>query len=199
MNNKPQRELTPAGETKWAHLHTPKAAFTDEKGNTKGDPKYQLDVYFSREDAAWSAWATKVMAKMKAMPDQIDKRSGDVLKKQNPIKRELDEADQPTGRFYVTFKTSDKFKPGVFDKYGAVLPESVLVGNGSKVRVSYLENTYDAFGGGINFYLNAVQVLELVEFKSQTAEAYGFDVAVADFPADKPSSGFDDMPDDVPW
>jgi len=179
MANKPQRELTPVGEAKWAHLQTPKVAFTDERGHTKGDPKYQVDVYFAKDDPAWSTWATKVMAKMRGLPDQIDKRSGESMKKQTPIKRELDEAEQQTGRFYVTFKTSDRFKPGVFDKYGAVLPENVLIGNGSKVRVSYLENVYEAFGGGINFYLNAVQVLELVEFQSQTAESYGFDVVSA--------------------
>lgn len=171
-----KRQVTPTGEAKWAHLHTPKAAFMDEQGHAKGDPKFQIDVYFSKDDPAWAVWATDLMSKVKAIPDQVDKRSGEVLKKQSPIKRELDEADQPTGRFYVTFKTSDKFKPGVFDRYGNPLAADVLVGNGSKVCVSYSPNTYLAFGGGINFYLNAVQVIELVEYKNQSAEAYGFAV-----------------------
>ena len=52
----------------------------------------------------------------------------------------------------------------------------LLIGNGSKVRVAYTENVYEPFGGGINLYLNAVQVIELVEYQNKSAQAYGFDV-----------------------
>ena len=174
---KPQKQLTPVGEAKWAHVHTPKAAFTDKIGHTKGEPKYAIEVYFGADDPAWKTWAAQVMAKLRELPDHIDKKTGETLKKQTPIKRELDQDDKPTGRFYVTFKTGEKFKPGVFDAFGN--PTNSLIGNGSKVRVNYSGNVYDAFGGGINFYLNAVQVVELVEYQSQTAAGYGFDVAEA--------------------
>ena len=43
-----------------------------------------------------------------------------------------------------------------------------------------MENEYEAFGGGINLYLNAVQVMELVESGTYTAESYGFDVVPDD-------------------
>jgi len=157
------KEVTPIGYASWAHIHSPKKPFTDKNGQTKGDPKFCIDVVFSKDDAGWNEWANDIMAKMKALPEQVDKKTGDPIKKQNPIKRELDADDNPTGRFYVSFKTSDKFKPGVFDKYGEAIPDTVMIGNGSKVRVNYSGNIYDAFGGGINFYLNAVQVIELVE------------------------------------
>lgn len=194
MTEKAKRELTPVGEAKWAHLHTPKAPFTDESGRPKGDPKYQIDVCFSKDDPAWATWASDVMAKLKELPVQVDKKTGEEMKKQTPIKRELDADDNPTGRFYVTFKTSDKFKPGVFDRHGKVIPEDVLIGNGSKVRVAYLGNVYSAFGGGVNFYLNAVQVLDLVEYQSQSAAGYGFDVD--ETPSAQPSSNdaFADVP-----
>jgi hypothetical protein len=169
MSEKKERKVTPIGEAKWAHLHTPKAPF-----DAKGAPKFQIDVIFEGVEE-WAKWSKDIMDKIRALPDQLDK-DGDKIKKQSPIKREMDENDQPTGRFYVTFKTSDKFKPGVFDKFGHPIPETVLIGNGSKVRVSYIENIYPKFGGGINFYLNAVQVIELVEYKAQNAAAYGFDV-----------------------
>lgn len=182
---KKERFTTPPGEAKWAHVQIPKAPFTDERGLVKGEPKYQIDVVFNADDPAWKAWAGKVMAQIKALPDQIDKKTKRAIPKQIPIKKEFDEDDKETGRWYVTFKTSAKFKPGVFDKHGAIIPETVMVGNGSTVRVNYCENVYEAFGGGVNFYLNAVQVLQLVEFKPQTAAAYGFDVenpAETDFP-----------------
>lgn len=169
------RKITPVGEAKWAHLHTPKAPFL-ENGRPKGEPKYQVDIIFDPKEAVWDKWSADLLEAIRQMPDQIDKKTGETIRKQSPIKRELDQNDQPTGRFYVTVKTSDKFKPGVFDKHGTPLNETTLVGNGSKIRVAYIENAYTAFGGGINLYLNAVQVLELVEYSSQSATSYGFDI-----------------------
>lgn len=176
MSEKKERKITPVGEAKWAHVHTPKAAFVDEHGQTKGQPKYQIDVYFDSGDPEWEIWAKDIMDKIRAMPDHVDKGTGEKKPKQIPIKNELDENDKKTGRYYVTFKTSDKFKPGVFDLYGHIIPETTLIGNGSRVRVSYTENQYHTFGGGINFYFNAVQVLDLVEYQPQDATAYGFPV-----------------------
>jgi hypothetical protein len=191
MTEKKIRKTTPLGEAKWAHVHTPQAAFVDKSGNAKGAPKFQIDLVFSKDDPQWATWASSVMDMLRALPEQIDKKSGEAIKKQSPIKRELNEADEPTGRFVVTFKTSAKFKPGVFDRYGDPIPENVMIGNGSIVRVSYIENAYSAFGGGINFYLNAIQVADLVEYKAQNAAAYGF--PVEDAPAKKELDPWDDQ------
>ncbi len=173
---KKERLTTPIGEAKWAHIQQPKAAFTDERGVTKGEPKYQIDVIFSPDDPQWKEWSAKVMAQVRSLPQQKDKKTDQIVPKQIPIKKELNEDNLPTGRYYCTFKTGAAFKPGVFDKFGQIIPETKLIGNGSKVRVNYTENVFDGFGGGVNFYLNAVQVVELVEYKSQTAEGYGFEV-----------------------
>jgi hypothetical protein len=199
MAEKKARLLTPVGFAKWAYVHTPKAAFTEKDGKPKGDPKYMIDVCFAPDDPAWKAWASSLTASIKALPVQTDKHTGDPIKKQMPLKRELDIDDQPTGRYYVTFKTGDRFKPGVFDKFGVPIPDTVLIGNESKVRVSYTPSEYSAFGGGIALYLNAVQVLELVEYKSQNAAAYGFDVEP--LPTESQDSGnpFDNMDDDIPY
>lgn len=171
-----ERLITPVGEAKWAHVHTPKKPYME-----KGEPKYQIDVVFEATDPAWQAWGADVMAKLKALPTQKDK-DGKPMAKQMPIKKEVGEDDKPTGRFFVTFKTGSKFKPGLFDRFGKEIPENVLIGNGSKVKVNYSPDTFDAFGGGLVFYLNAVQVLELVEYKPSTADAYGF---TSDTPADE--------------
>lgn len=175
---KPARLITPIGEAKWAHIHTPKTPF-----DGKGNPKYQIDVVFEVTDESWKKWAKDLSDKVRALPEQIDKKTGETYKKQQPIKRELDANDEPTGRYYATFKTSDKFKPGIFDKCGKPIPPEILIGNGSRVRVAYTENIYEAFGGGINLYLNAVQVVELIEYQHKSAEAYGFKVEAENFDA----------------
>lgn len=172
MSEKKARLVTPIGEAKWAHVQQPKAGF-----DNKGTPKYMIDVVFNKDSPEWAAWAKGVMERFKALPEQIDKKTREKIQKKSPIKHELDENDQPTGRFYVTFKTNDKFKPGVFDSFGK--PIEKLVGNGSLVRVNYCENIFDGFGGGINFYLNAVQVVALVEYGAPNAEAFGFPVEAA--------------------
>ena len=187
------RFITPVGEAKWAHLHKPRPGFTDDKGRSKGDPKYMIDVVFDPAvETEWAAWAKKLGADIKALPIQTDKKTGQPMAKQSPLKRELDANDQPTGRWYVTFKTSDKFKPGVFDEHGRPVAETVLVGNGSRVRVNYTPDTYEAFGGGITLYLNAVQVVKLVEYQARDASAYGFPVEAPLPPTD------DDFPDAPP-
>jgi hypothetical protein len=162
--NKPQRMVTPVGEAKWPHLNKPKPPFEG-----RGPAKYQVDVVFDpRTSPEWKAWATEFKARFNALA----KKSPDNF----PIKKELDENDQETGRFYFTAKTGEQFKPFVCDRYGKPIPEDVNVGNGSQVRLSYIENVYEGFGGGINLYLNAVQVIELVAYQGKNAAAYGFEV-----------------------
>lgn len=175
MSEKKQRFVTPVGEAKWAWLTKPKV-YKDETGREQGTPKYQIEVYFEATNPEWVDWCKKLRAAIEAVPATIDRATGKPMPKQMPIKWELDENDQKTNRLFVAFKTSDKFKPGIFDKYGKAVADGVLIGNGSKVRVNYSPNEYTAFGGGVNLYLNAVQVLELVEYKSQSAEAFGFNV-----------------------
>lgn len=176
MAEKKQRFTTPVGEAKWAWLTTPKAPF---KGDATKGAKYMIDVIFDVNDPKWKEWASGLKAAINALPVQVDKATGTAKAKQMPIKRELDENDQPTGRFYVTFKTGEQFRPQVFDRYGQPLAENALVGNGSKVRISYVTGEYKEFGGGIALYLNAVQVVELVEYKSHDARSYGFEVETA--------------------
>lgn len=202
MAEKNKRLLTPVGFAKWAHLHTPKAPFADKDGRQKGDPKFMIDLCFTVDDPEWKKWASELSAEIKALPEQIDKRTGVVTPKQMPIKRELDIDDKPTGRYYVTFKTGEKFKPPVFDKFGIAIPETILIGNESRVRVAYSPAPYDAFGGGIALYLNAVQVIELVEYRASTADAYGFEVQALpaeNMDADQLGNPFNDFTDDISW
>lgn len=195
MKEKRERFNTPVGEARWAHLQKPKAAYVDEKGKSKGEPKYMIDVVFTpAEEPEWKEWARKLVAEVKALPTQKDKTSNTAIPKQSNLKPEVDAEDQPTGRWYVTFKTSDKFKPAVFDRVGQLLPDGTLVGNGSRVRVNYTPQSYEAFGGGVTLYLNAVQVVELVEYKAQRASAYGFEEQAPSNGTPSGESEDDDLP-----
>ena len=183
MAEKKKRLLTPPGYAKWAHIQTPKAPF-----DGKGEPKFQIDICFSPDHPEWKIWALALKKEIEDLPPQLNKHSGEILPKQMPIKRELGNDEKPTGRFYVTFKTGAQFKPGIFDKFGKPIPDGILIGNESLVRVNYTPSPYEGFGGGIALYLNAVQVLDLIEYKSQNAAAYGFEVE------EMPKEVTDDLP-----
>ena len=73
----------------------------------------------------------------------------------------------------IKFKSS--YAPKMFDTNNNEIEvgESKL-GRGSKVKVSCVPNVYDAFGGGVNLYLNAVQILELVPYGG-SAKDFGFE------------------------
>ena len=182
MAEKKQRYLTPDGFAKYARLNKPQPPFG---GDPNKGAKYKIDVCFDPKDPKWAAWGSELRAIAKSLgTDKI------------PIKKEVDESDQPTGRLYVRFQTGEQYKPGVFDKYGQPLPEGILVGNDSKVKVAYTVNHYDGFGGGVNLYLSAVQVLDLIEYKGRSAEGYGFTVESAPAGAKPPAA---QQEDDLPF
>lgn len=178
MAEKKKKLLTPVGFAKWAHVQEPKENHFDPKK----DPQYMIDVCFKPDDPEWRVWAGDLKRAVEATQG-----------KNMPIKREVDSEDNPTGRFFVTFKTGAKFKPHVYDKYGNLM--DVMIGNESKVRIAYVTSDYLGFGGGVALYLNAVQVIDLVEFKPQSASAFGFTVEAAPAAmAGGPPQAEDDLP-----
>ncbi len=169
---KPKLKLqTPPGFAKWAHVHEPKPPF---KGEDK-EPRYEIEVHFDPEDPAWKKWCTEVTAHWRSLPD-IKNNQGENVKRHAPIKKEMTPDGIPTGRLYVTFRTGAQFAPGVFDQYARRMPKTVKIGNGSKVIVNYTPAEFGnkGVGVGLSFYLNGVQVLELVEFEPQSADSLGF-------------------------
>lgn len=170
MAEKKQQFTTPVGEARWAHLVKPRAY--QENGRDAGTPKFSIEVYFKADDPAWKEFC----AKLKALAGNV----------KLPFKREIDDdTGQPTGMVFASYRTGEKFRPHMFDKYGKKMEENILLGNGSKVRVNFSPNEYKGFGGGLNFYLNAVQVIDLIEYQSKDAKGYGFDVEPEPVGADK--------------
>ena len=64
----------------------------------------------------------------------------------------------------VTFKTASTYQPSIADIKGNDAPANIKVGGGSTVKTKVTFETYSGEKIGITAYLNAVQVLKLVEF-----------------------------------
>ena len=124
-----------SGEAYWAHVITP---------NTKFNP-----------DGEWSIEVCNLTAKNKKVAE------GDGL----TIKNKGDERGD-----FVTLKQYARSKDGTFrpmsvkDSERNEFPSNKRVGNGSKVNVSYFPKEYTVYGGGVKGYLNAVQVVDLIEY-----------------------------------
>jgi hypothetical protein len=121
----------------WAWLDKPQPPFEGS-----GDAKFKLTIGLDPENDKVKEWAASIRAltTFKGMPWKLDDESG---------------------KLHVTFKTLRQ--PRGYDSKGTPLPEGVWPGKGSVVRVAYVPNEYPGFGGGINLYLQAVQVIEMVE------------------------------------
>lgn len=152
------KKVLPAGIAVWPKLDQVDV-FTPKKGAPKR--RYTINVKFEDEDhRKVDAWLKKIAAdagvSTENMPWKTDKKNKDIT---------------------LFAFSGEKYKPPVFDAKNNKLPETVIVGGGSKVRISVTVNPFDGFGGGVSLYLNAVQVLELKQSeygKSDFEEAEGF-------------------------
>ena len=72
--------------------------------------------------------------------------------------------DEDNGKIKFRAKSGAEYPPKLFDSKGKRLdPKTTSIWGGSMGRMKARINVYDAFGGGVNLRLNAVQVTELVE------------------------------------
>lgn len=89
----------------------------------------------------------------------------------------------------VVFSFKSKQKPRLFDSQGKPITDEVAVGGGSQIKVAGSLGPYNKGANmGVALYLNAVQIISLVEFSSSPfgAEEGGFVAAAQDdsFPAE---------------
>jgi hypothetical protein len=88
-----------------------------------------------------------------------------------PFKPELDKDndDEPTGRIVFGAWQYGKSKDGAtrkmvhVDSRGKVLPSGFRLTSGSEVIIAVRPNAYKELGGGVNLYLDGVQVVKYVE------------------------------------
>lgn len=137
--------VSPVGIAVWPSLHEPDSRFGDK-------PAYKVKLAF---DPA-------TMAEVKAQLMATAAAAGFPINAKLPIA-----PDKEHGEVLVAKST---YKPAQFDAKNQ--PINVNIGGGSKLRISGALNYYKAFGGGINIYLNSVQVLELQEGRDRGASPF---------------------------
>lgn len=161
----------------------------------------EVDVYKPKKGPEVRKYRTNAKAapgheaKFKAMYDMIVKYASDHLpdvdEPQLPFKPEKDKDKKETGVLLLSATSGEKYRPPVFDAKNRKVPEDVKIGGGSRIRLDLALNTYeDKNGGGVNLYINGVQLLDLVEKgvgKSNFDEADGYEF---DGETSAPKSGF---------
>lgn len=132
----------------------------------KGEPKVRYVTDFKLEPA-------DLKKLQKYLADLAKKYLPDVDKPKLPFKK-----DKKSGDILLTASSGVKFRPPMFDAKNQKLPPNVIIGGGTKAKLDLNVNFYEmsAENSGINLYIRAGQILELVEggFKSNFEEADGF-------------------------
>jgi len=210
MSKKREVFITPKAEAVWAFLDKPSDKFNPDGVYTVSlafeaeDPDFKklVKVLRERRDESFEKWARDNPKQAKAA-------------KPAPIsKKETDAEEAETGRRLLTFKMISKGKsrrtgneysmtPDIFDAKGEKMEHIPPVGGGSVLKVAF-----EVFGAYVassrQFYLSlqlrAVQIIELVEAGSHSAEYYGFEEEEGGYVANAgaprfPSDGDDDDDD----
>lgn len=142
--------VSPKGSAVWPWLSVPDTRF-DSEGKYKTDllvPKEQAQAIMAEAKKIYTEeFGDKALSKAK-WPFEIDEESGG-----------------------VRFRAKSSKKPVLYDAAGSVIKEDLNVGNGSEIKISGVMSTYNAGGAtGVTMYLNAVQIISLVEFGGNAFE-----------------------------
>jgi hypothetical protein len=70
----------------------------------------------------------------------------------------------------LTLEATSDDRPPVFDAKNRGVPEKVIIGGGSTIKLDVTVNPYTSFGGGINLYINYVQLLDLKQREANRFE-----------------------------
>lgn len=174
---------TPAGTAKYPRLNTPSTKFNPEG-------VYEIQVVLDESEKSVSEFRAK-LEKLEADAHAAGKKElkpGKKLKLADSVIKPVldDEGNEVDGKFEVKAKMKASgirkkdnspwtMKPAIFDAKGK--PAALKVGGGSTVKVALEASPYNSptLGCGISLRLQAVQVIDLVEFSGgQDAGAYGF-------------------------
>lgn len=203
MAKKKYEKITsPIGRANYPYLNTPDTKFKEEG-------EYKVDLILDKVEDAQFLGALKARAEKAFEAAKVD------LKKKNkhgqvknlqpyvPYEELYDNEGNTTGEVKVKLKTkalikrsdgsSFELKPDLFDSAGKPLDrEEVIIYSGSKIRANFTPAPFYSAAinkAGISLRLNAVQVIELSEGNSASADNYGFGVVDDGFTADEADFG----------
>jgi hypothetical protein len=159
------RIILPPGIAVWPKLHRVDVYQpTDRKGRPNGAEKrrFVTGVRYNEEDHR------KVDHLLKQCLKDFDLKDGKL-----PWKKH-----KKTGGFTLEATSDDR--PPVFDAKNRGVPAKVIIGCGSTIKLDVTVSPYTGFGGGINLYINSVQLLELKQraanrFEETEGFTYGGD------------------------
>lgn len=164
-------EVIVSGIAAWAHITKPSGdrIVKDSRGrDLKFESQYKIDLILTPEEA-----------------NRLNKEGYNIKK----VTKEIPGIENSIGLPFLHIKAGELFpdgnvapKPVCVDS--STNPYTGLIGNGSKVNISFTPIPYDAFGGGISCRLKGAQVVELVEHKEEGGGGSGF-TTVPGFVAEK--------------
>lgn len=114
--------------------------------------------------------------------------------------------DKKTGKLSLQATSGEDYPPPFVDAKGNEIPRNkVKVGGGTIAKVGVTVNPYTGFGGGINLYINFIQILDLKvakKFQVEAEEGFVYDGSNDD--ADDADAGAPEAPsstedDDIPF
>ena len=133
-----------------------------DKWGNKGK-EWKIAVRLDPNEPEHKAFLSKVKAMLAECLERVGAKATN-----KPWRLVLDKDKQPTGQYLITFKTG--YAPHVFDAHNnnKVIEEDNDMGNGSVVRVRYMPSWYTGtVGTGVTFYLQDVQLLDLVVYRQE--------------------------------
>lgn len=116
--------------------------------------------------------------------------------------------DKKTGKLSLQATSGEDYPPPFLDAKGNEIPRSkVKIGGGTIAKVGVTVNPYTGFGGGINLYINFIQILDLKvakRFQVEQEEGFVYDGSSTEDDADEDvgapqSPASSDMDDDIPF
>lgn len=178
QTKKRTRYTTPVGTAKWPHITKPDYKFKDAG-------EYHTKLCIGKED--FEENLKGVIDEI--YNDAIKRAKADNAKNKKKPPKVLDTPyylDEETNEYEVSFKSKyswvDKVTKEVktrdvpiFNSAGAIIKNRDLkVGNGTTMRVSFvIDPFHTALGVGVSLKLEAVKILNLVEYGAN-ADSYGF-------------------------
>lgn len=150
--------VSPQGIARYPHLRSPDTQF--------GKDDYHMDLILedNEETAAFLEQVRKAGEEVAAKSDvklkknyRVNADVDDMIDNAATDEKRQELKDALEGK--VLIRTNSKFQPGTFDAAGNKIPAKKIWG-GDGVRIAVKIGAYSAFGSGLSFKLQSVQLIE---------------------------------------
>ena len=165
--------VTPKGQLVYPHIYTPE----EYEGKDVG---YSVQITLGQKET--DAFIAQIDAELEKAKSTIKLKPGQKWSS-DPF---LGYKEDKDGNIVFKFKTTSSFqtrtgeivsrKIPVFDAHGKPIKEPLSIGNGTVAKIAYTLIPYwmSKAVNGIKLRLEAVQIIDLVEYGERKADSYGF-------------------------